>query len=98
MLKLKLQYFSHLIQRVDSLEKTPMMGKTEGKRKMGRQRMRWLDSTTNSMDMKLSKLPERVENRGDWLVAVMGLQRGGDDLATEQQHSVKDGEAIQRGT
>ena len=64
MLKLKLQYFGHLIQRADSLGKNPMLGKIEGKRRRGWQRMRWLDSVTDSMDMKLSKPQEIVGNRG----------------------------------
>ena len=70
MLKLKLQYFGHLMQRANSLEKTLMLGKIEGKRRRGQQRMRWLDSITDSVDMKLSKLQEVVEDRGAWRAAV----------------------------
>ena len=70
MLKLKLQYLGHLMEGVDSLEKTVMLGKIEGKRRSGWKRMRWLESITNSMDMKLSKLWEIVEDRGAWCVRI----------------------------
>ena len=76
LLKLKLQYFGHLTQTADSLENTLRLGKIEGKRRRGRQRMRWLDSFTDSVDMNLGKLQERGEDRGAWCVAVHGVAKG----------------------
>ena len=75
MLKLKLQYFGHLMRTANALEKTLMLGKIEGKRRKGWQRMRWLDSVTDSMDMNLSKLQEIVEDRGACLTAVIGVPK-----------------------
>ena len=75
MLKLKLQYFGHLMRRTDSLKKSLMLGKIEGKRRRGQQRMRWLDSITDSNDMDLCKLQEIVKDRGAWRVAVHGVAK-----------------------
>ena len=75
MLKLKLQYFGHLMQRAGSLEKTLMLGKIEGRRRRGQQRARWLDSITNSLDMRLSKRWEMVTDRDGWPAAIQGVEK-----------------------
>ena len=90
-LMLKLQYFGHLVWRADSLDKTLMLGKVEGKRRRGQQKMRWLDSFTKWIDRNLSKLQERIDNRGAWRAAVHGIAKSKTQLGNKKQRIEENG-------